>query len=78
MIIAVEKNNDDARKHYNSSNRLDGGQEIVVADARLELLQHCGRKKRKYEKSNEEYWRKGIFDKRRRHDSSSDDDDTMS
>ena len=35
MLIAVEKNNDDARKHYNLSNRLNGGHEIVLADARL-------------------------------------------
>ena len=45
MLIAVEKNKDDAHKHCNSSNWFNSGQEIVLADARLELLQHCGGKK---------------------------------
>lgn len=61
--IAVEKNNDEARKHYNSSNRLDGGHEIVLADARMEQLQH---EKRKYKKTNDEYWTSGLVEKRRR------------
>ena len=34
----VEKNNDDGKRHYFSSNRHDAAAEIVRADERLEIL----------------------------------------
>ena len=70
--FTLEKNNDDARRYYHSSNSLDGGREIVLANVRQEQLGHCSRQKRRYEKCNLEYWSNGILEKRRR-DSQSDD-----
>ena len=65
-FIAVEKNNDDARRNYRSSNRLDGAKEIVLADARLETLRDYAREKRPYNKTNSDYWEKDIYEKRKR------------
>ncbi len=38
-LIALEKNNDDARRNFNSSTRLDAAKEIIVIDARLESFE---------------------------------------
>ena len=65
-FIAVEKNNDDARRNYHSSNRLDGAKEIVPADARLETLRDYAREKRPYNKTNSDYWERDIYEKRKR------------
>ena len=63
IIIALEKNNDDARRNLNSSNRLDPTREIILTDARLEMLGEYARQKRTYEKitkliGKETYFRK--------------------
>ena len=64
--VALEKNNDDARRNFHSSNHLDGAREIIVTDARLESLAECARQKRPYNKQNREYWEKEIYKKRHR------------
>jgi len=47
----VEKNNDDGKRHYFSSNRHDAAAEIVRADERLEILRaDWQRGKRHYRK----------------------------
>ena len=47
VLIGVEQNNDDARKHYLSSNHTDAPKEILLAEARIEKL---SKQKRSYEK----------------------------
>ncbi len=75
-LIALEKNNDDARRNFNSSNRLDAAKEIIVTDARLESLRgDCAREKRPYSKTNNDYWEKEIFEKRIRRDEEDDGED---
>ena len=68
-IIGVEKNNDDAKHHYYSSNRHDAPKDILLTEARLEVLQRdepkVVRKKRSYKKRSTEYWEKGITEQRR-------------
>lgn len=69
LIIGVEKNNDEAKHHYYSSNRHDGAKDILLTEARLEVLQRDEprviREKRPYNKRNTEYWEKGITEQRR-------------
>ncbi len=73
-LIALEKNNDDARRTFNSSNRLDAAKKIIVTDARLEFLRgDCARQKRPYNKTNNDYWEKEIFEKRIRRNGEEDD-----
>lgn len=60
-IIGVEKNNDDARRYYQSSNHLDPPREVLCTEARLSALGHTRRTKRKYEKNDSEYWTNGIL-----------------
>ena len=51
----VEKNNDDSKRHYFSSNRHDAAAEIVRADERLEILRtDWHREKRPYRKRQTE------------------------
>ena len=38
ILAGVEKNNDDGKRHYFSSNRHDAAAEIVRADERLEII----------------------------------------
>ena len=38
ILAGVEKNNDDGKRHYFSSNRHDDATEIVRADERLEII----------------------------------------
>lgn len=64
VIIGVEKNNDDARRSYPSSNHLDPPREVLCTEARLTTLSHTRRNKRKYEKRDSEYWQSGILTKR--------------
>ena len=64
-FIAVEKNNDDARRNYHSSNRLDGAKEIVLADARLETLRDYSREKRPYNKTNSDYWERYLREEKK-------------
>lgn len=51
-ITAVEKNNDDARRNYFSSNKWDGAKDILLTEARLEMLKEYARVKRGYNKTN--------------------------
>ena len=46
----VEKNNDDARRNFLSSNRWDAPKEVLLAEHRLDCLAHYARKKRQYHK----------------------------
>ena len=73
LFIGVEKNNDDSKRHYFSSNKHDAAGEIIRCEARLEMLQNgirgfpsCERKKRPYEKQNDEYWNGGGIQEARR------------
>ena len=50
LCIAVEKNNDDARRNLHSSNKFDSPKEIILADARAEFLECCERETRQYQK----------------------------
>ena len=66
LFIGVEKNNDDLKQHYFSSNKHNAAGEIIRCEARLETLQNgirgfpsCERKKRPYERQNYEYWNGG-------------------
>ena len=45
-MLGTEKNNDEARRNYMSSNHFDAPREILLADVRLEKL-------RMYQKSKE-------------------------
>ena len=69
--IGVEKNNDDAKRNYFSSNRHDAAGDILLTEARLEELQRgkygvCVRKKRAYEKTDDAYWIEGGIQESRR------------
>ena len=37
-ITGVEKNNDDAKRHYYSGNRHDAARDILLTEARIEKL----------------------------------------
>lgn len=63
--VAV-KNNDAARRNYLSSNRWDGAKEILLTEARLELLRDYKRLVRQYEKSDTEHWGCRIYEQRRK------------
>ncbi len=67
----VEKNNDDLKRHYYSSNRHDAPAKMLQTEAIIDNMRYgtpnlpsCARKKRPYEKHNEEYWTEGIFQSR--------------
>ena len=63
----MEKNNDDARRNYFSSNKWDGPREILLTEARLEWLKREGyeRNKRGYNKASC-HWTDGIYQMRKR------------
>ena len=69
-ITGVEKNIDDAKRHYYSGNRHDAARDILLTEARIEKLTWdtptCVRTKRKYTKKNADYWEKEIYWKRER------------
>ena len=65
IFIGVEKNNDDARRNYFSSNHMDAPKDILLTEVRLEKLAKYQRQNRTYEKANEDYWQIEIFKKRR-------------
>ena len=54
-----EKNNDDAKKNYYSSNRHDPCGDILVTEARIEELADTARQKRPYTKRDDQYWEGG-------------------
>ena len=67
----VEKNNDDAKRNYFSSNRHDAAGDILRTETILEELRRgkfgvCVRKKRAYEKTNDAYWNEGGIQESRR------------
>ena len=64
ILIGVEKNNDDARRNYLSSNHMDAPRDILLTEARVEKLASYMREKRDYHKKDTEYWEKVIFEKR--------------
>ncbi len=61
----VEKNNDDAKRHYYSGKRHDAARDILLTEARTEKLERdtptCIRKKTEYTKRNSEYWGKRFW-----------------
>ena len=59
----VEKNNNDAKRNYFSSNLHDVTGE---AEWRLEQTETSKRTKRKYNKKDENYWQDGIREARKR------------
>lgn len=67
MVYAgVEKNNDDSKRHYFSSNKHDAPGEIIRSEARQEALRQgvwnhptCVRQKRSYDKRDADYWEGG-------------------
>ena len=66
-LLGVEKNNDQARKNYFSSDHKNAPQEVLHTEARLAILKGMGleRQKRKYNKVNTEYWKNIIYENRR-------------
>lgn len=66
FMIGVEKNNDDSKRHYFSSNKHDAPGEIIRTESRQEALQQgvwghptCIRQKRGYNKVDSDYWDHG-------------------
>ena len=62
-ILGVEKNNDDSKRHYFSSNKHDAPGEIIRSEFRQEALRQgvwnhstCIRQKRNYTKVDSGYW----------------------
>lgn len=72
--IGVEKNNDDARRHFMSSNHHDAAREVLLTEARLVKLGEYARQKRGYSKTDRSYWEKDILKKRRRTSHSTDNE----
>ena len=65
-FAGVEKNNDDSKCHYFSSNKHDAPGEIIRSECRQEALRQgvwdhptCVRKKRSYTKHDDDYWTGG-------------------
>ena len=65
-MLGVEKNNDDSKRNYFSSNRRDATAEILKTEARLETLAggadtlpKCRSEKRPYHKRDTGYWDEG-------------------
>ena len=81
-LTGVEKNNDDSKRHYYSSNKHDVPMELIRSEVHMEELAwgkdgyghpSCQRTKRPYNKTNDEYWNGGGIQedrrkKRQRHD----------
>ena len=66
LATGVEENNDCARRSYFFSNHFDASKEVLVSEAKKEILSNKKRVKRSYKKDNTEYWHQTIFTKRRR------------
>ncbi len=66
-ILGVEKNNDNCKRNYFSSNRHCGPKEILIAEKLLERMEAegCQRKRRSYQKHSSDYWETGIREARR-------------
>ena len=65
IILGVEKNNDDAKRHYYSGNRHNASRDILT-EARIEHLERespsCVREKRSYVKRSRDYWESDILE----------------
>ena len=68
LILAMEKNNDDTKPNYYSSNRHDPAEDILRTEVRLEMLEEgstqaqipsCIREKQPYRKRSASYWVEG-------------------
>ena len=66
FLSGVEKNNNDAKRNYFSSNLHDATGEVLKAEWRLEQTEECKRTKRKYHKKDENYWQDGIREARKK------------
>ncbi len=73
-ILAVEKNNDDARRNNSSSTHLDAPRDVLLTEARLKSLAEYEREKRQYTQKDKNYWEREIYLKRRRINSNEIDD----
>ena len=63
----VEKNNDDAKRIlFQKSNKWDAARDVLQLEGRQQVLHHCEREMRKYEKQNNDYWNCGIVDSRKK------------
>lgn len=69
VYVGVEKNNDDAKRHFHSCNGHDPSKDMLLAEATMDALKRMQpsvvRQKRAYTKRNAEYWEGGIVDQRR-------------
>ena len=72
-IRGVEKNNDDSKRHYFSSNKHDAPGKINKSECRQEALRQgvwehpsCVQQKRNYSKVDSDYWNEGIKEVRKR------------
>ena len=66
-MSGVEKNNDDARRNYRSSNHWDAAMEILKTEYRLEVgRERHERKKRQYRKQDSDYWFGGGIQEERK------------
>ena len=66
IVIGVEKNNDSARRSYFLSDHMDAPKDVLLTEARRELLSSNKRGKRSYQKKDMTYWNERIFVKRHR------------
>ena len=66
FLSGVEKNNNDAKRNYFSSNLHDVTGEALKAEWWLEQTETSKRTKRKYNKKDENYWQDGIREARKR------------
>ena len=55
LFIGVEKNNDNSKQHYFSTNKHDAAGEIICCEARLEMLQNGIRGFSSYEQIKRPY-----------------------
>lgn len=63
----VEKNNDDAKRiFYQKSNKWDAARDVMLHEHRQIALKHCERRKRSYDKQNNDYWGSGIVESRKK------------
>ena len=62
----VEKNSDDARRNYRSSNRWDAAVEMLKTEFRLERGREHERAHQQYTKRNHEYWFGGGIQEERK------------
>lgn len=60
----VEKNNDDSKRNYFSSNKWDAPKEILISEERISKLRNMARMKRKYTKKDTSYWEGTILELR--------------